>query len=126
MKNARNNELSDRRSAAAEAKAALLNAYRNAKDSAEPTRLAKQAERQAIAAAREERRAQRERIKLEELERAQAAEAERQAAAEAAARADADAREAADKDRIARVIADEAARKAERDLRYANRKARKS
>lgn len=52
MKNARNNELSDRRSAAAEAKAALLNAYRNAKDSAEPTRLAKQAERQAIAAAR--------------------------------------------------------------------------
>jgi hypothetical protein len=74
LKNARNNELSDRRSAAAEAKAALLNAYRTAKDTAEPTRLAKQAERQAIAAAREERRAARERLKLEELERAKAAE----------------------------------------------------
>ncbi|MBP2448422.1 DUF6481 family protein [Rhizobium leguminosarum] len=126
MKHAKNNELSDRRSAAAEAKAALLNAYRTAKDTAEPTRLAKQAERQAVAVAREERRAERERAKREELERAQAAEAERQAAAEAEARADAEAREAADKDRIARVIADEAARKAARDLRYANRKARKS
>ncbi|MBB2750164.1 UNVERIFIED_ORG: FKBP-type peptidyl-prolyl cis-trans isomerase [Rhizobium aethiopicum] len=126
MKNARNNELSDRRGAAAEAKAALLNAYRDAKDKAEPTRLAKQAERQAVAAAREERRAERERVKREERAQAEAAEAERQAAAEAEARADAEAREAADKDRIARVIADEAARKAARDLRYANRKARKS
>ncbi|UES42196.1 hypothetical protein [Roseibium aggregatum] len=42
----------------------------------------------------------------------------------AAARAEIDARELADKTRIERVLQDEAARKAERDRRYANRKAR--
>ncbi len=124
MKNNKANELHDRRSAAADAKASLLQAYRAAKEAAEPTRLAKQAERMAIATAREERRAERERLKREEQERVEAEAAERLAAAEAAARAEVEAREAADKNRIARVIEDEAARKAERDRRYANRKAR--
>ncbi|MBP1874144.1 hypothetical protein LPJGGPFB_03266 [Ensifer adhaerens] len=124
MRNIRNSELTDRRSAANDAKAALLQAYRAAKEAAEPTQLARQAERQAVAAAREERRINRERVKTEERERAQAEAAEREAAIAAAATAEAEAREAADKNRISRVIEDEAARKAERDRRYANRKAR--
>ena len=43
---------------------------------------------------------------------------------EAEAKAEATAREQAERDRIARVVADEAERKAERDRRYAARKAR--
>ncbi len=122
----RNNDLSDRRSSAADAKAALLQAYRAAKAAAEPTHLARQAERVAIAAAREERRAERERVKIEERERIRAESEEREAAIAAAARAEIDAREAAEKNRISRVLEDEAARKAERDRRYANRKARQA
>ncbi|MCJ8056961.1 DUF6481 family protein [Shinella curvata] len=123
MKHARNNDLSDRRSAAAEAKSALLNAFRTARTTDEPTRLARQAERATITAAREERRLKRERMKRDEAER-QAA--ERQAAAAAALRAETEALEVAERNRIARVIDDEAARKAERDRRYANRKARRA
>ncbi|KAA0683267.1 hypothetical protein DTW90_36545 [Neorhizobium sp. P12A] len=126
MKNARNNELSDRRTASADAKTALLNAYRTAKTAAEPTNLARQAERMAIAGAREERRLERERVKLEESERLVAEAAEQQAAMAAAARAETEARDAREKNRIARVVEDEAARKAERDRRYANRKARQA
>ena len=126
MRHARNNDLSDRRKAAADAKSALLNAYRTAKETAEPQLAAKQAERQAIAAAREERRAERERLKTAEEARVRAEAAELQAASDAAARAELEAREMADKERIARVIEDEAARKAKRDQRYAARKARQS
>lgn len=126
MRNIRNNEVSERRGSAADAKAALLQAYRAAKAAAEPTQLARQAERVAIAAAREERRAERERVKTEERERIRAEAEEREAAIAAAARAEIDAREAAEKNRISRVLEDEAARKAERDRRYANRKARQA
>lgn len=126
MRNIRNNEVSERRGSAADAKAALLEAYRAAKAAAEPTQLARQAERVAIAAAREERRAERERVKTEERERIRAEAEEREAAIAAAARAEIDAREAAEKNRISRVLEDEAARKAERDRRYANRKARQA
>lgn len=124
MKNARNNEVADRRSSSAEAKAALLNAYRAAKTAAEPARIARQAERTAISNAREERRVERERVKLEEQKRIEIEAAERQAAAEAVIAAETEARERAEKARIARVVNDEALRKAERDRRYANRKAR--
>jgi hypothetical protein len=126
LKNARNNELSDRRTASADAKTALLNAYRTAKTAAELTNLARQAERMAIAGAREERRLERERVKLEESERLVTEAAEQQAAMAAAARAETEARDAREKNRIARVVEDEAARKAERDRRYANRKARQA
>jgi hypothetical protein len=122
LKNARDNELSDRRTAAAEAKTALLNAYRTAKTAIEPARLARQAERMAIAAARDERRLERERVKIEERERLPAETAERQTAA----RTDPEARETAETNRIARGIEDEAARKAERDRRYTNRKTRQA
>ena len=124
MMNARKNDLTDRRAAASEAKSALLKSFRTARIAAEPARLAKQAERMAVTAARQERRLERERLKRVEVERRIAEACERQAAADAAARAETDLRETAEKHRIARVIEDEAARKAERDRRYANRKAR--
>lgn len=124
MRNIRNNELSERRSTAGDAKAALLQAYRAAQQAAAPTREAKQAERLAVAEAREARRAEREQAKLEEKNRIAAETLAREAALLAAETADADARELADKNRIARVLEDEATRKAERDQRYANRKAR--
>lgn len=124
MKNIRDNDLSERRKAAAEAKATLLRNYRVAKEAAEPTRLARQEERMAAAKVREELRAARERAKLEEQQRVQAEIVERQAAADAVAAAEVAAREAAENKRISRVVEDEAARKAERDRRYANRKAR--
>ncbi|WP_337183751.1 DUF6481 family protein [Shinella sp.] len=126
MKNARDNQLSDRRAASADAKSALLNAYRAAQVAAAPTRAARQAERALISAAREERRLERERAKTEERTRIEAEAAELQAAAHAAALAETQAREGAEKARLARVIEDEAARKAARDLRYANRKARQA
>ena len=130
MRNAKTNDLADRRTAAADAKAALLRSYQAKKEAAEPTRLERQAERLAVATAREERHQERDRLKLEELarqkeqERIQAEAAEYQNAANVAARAQAEAREKTD-NMIARVISDEAARKAQRDQRYANRKARK-
>lgn len=126
MKNARNNELSSRRAASADAKTALLNAYRTAKTAAEPTNLARQAERMAIAGAREERRLERERVKFAESERLVTDAAEELKAAAAEARAETEAREVREKNRIARVTAEEAARKAERDRRYATRKARQA
>lgn len=130
MRNAKTNDLADRRTAAADAKAALLRGYQATKDAAEPTRLARQAERLAIATAREERHRERDRLKQEELarqkeqERIQAEAAEYQNAANVEARARAEAQEKTD-NMIARVFSDEAARKAERDRRYAERKARK-
>ena len=126
MRALKNQDLNDRRSAASDAKAAQLQAYRAAIEAAAPTREARQAERLEIAEARDARRAERERVKLEEQNRIAAEAAEREAAIAAAARAEAEARELANKTRIARVLEDEAARKAERDRRYANRKARRA
>lgn len=129
MRTSKSNDLADRRSAAADAKAARLQAYRATRDAAEPTRLARQEELLAIAAARDERREERDRLKTEARERQQEqdrVETEAAAyleAANVAARAEVEAREKADS-MIARVIKDEASRKADRDRRYANRKAR--
>ena len=67
--NARKNDLTDRRAAASEAKSALLKSFRTARIAAEPARLAKQAERMAVTAARQERRLERERLKRVEVER---------------------------------------------------------
>lgn len=110
----------------ADAKAALLEAYKAAKAAAEPDREAKQAERLELAAERDARRAEREQAKLAEKARVEAETIEREAAIASALRAEADARDLADKNRIARVIADEAERKAERDRRYADRKTRQA
>jgi hypothetical protein len=102
LKNARNNELSDRRAAAAGAKTALMDAYRSAKTEAEPTTMARRAERMAIAAAREERRLERERVKLAEPERLATEVAEKLEAVTA----EAEARDTREKSLIARVIED--------------------
>jgi hypothetical protein len=122
----RNNELADRRSAAADAKASLLQAYRAAKTAAEPSRLARQAERVLLVEAREARRVERDRLKLVERTRLEAEAANEQVVAEAAAVAEIEARKSAEDMRLARIVEEEAARKAERDRRYANRKARQA
>lgn len=126
MKTSRNSELTDRRAASNDAKISLLNAYRTAQTAAEPSKVARLAERTAIAFAREERRVERERLRHEERTRVEAHAEEQRAAAEAEVLAETKAREGAEKARIARVIEDETARKAERDRRYASRKARQA
>lgn len=129
MINTRTNDLSDRRSAAANAKAALLQSYRATREAAEPTRIARQEERRALAKARDERNAERDRTRHEErqkqleLKRLEAETARQLAAADAAATIELARHETSGTPAV-RVIKDEAARKAERDLRYANRKAR--
>lgn len=129
MINTRTNDLSDRRSAAANAKAALLQSYRATREAAEPTRIARQEERLALAKARDERNTERDRTRHEErqkqleLKRLEAETARQLAAADAAATVERARRETSGTPAM-RVNKDEAARKAERDLRYANRKAR--
>lgn len=126
MKSQKNNQFADRRSDAAAAKATLLNAYNAAKTAAEPSRLAKQAERISLVEAREARRIERDRLKLEERIRLEVEASADQAAVQAATAMEITALEMEQSARIARVIEDEAARKAERDRRYAQRKARKA
>lgn len=123
------NDLTDRRTAAADARAALLQSFRANMTSADPTRLARQEERRQVAAARDARHAERDRLKrakhAQDQQRINSEAAERQAAVDAVAQAERARRESVDS-LIARVVKDEALRKAERDLRYANRKARQS
>jgi hypothetical protein len=129
LKTMKMNDFADRRSSAVDAKAALLNAYRAEMNAAEPTRIARQQERVALATARNARRNERDRLKAEALELHQA---EERRVAEAAAYLDsanvvARAKIAAEQktdNMIARVVSDEATRKADRDRRYADRKAR--
>ena len=122
MKKPKVNEFVDRRTAAADARNVLINAYRAARIADDPAKTAKREERAAIASAREARQLERERLK-EERHRLATEAADRQTAA---ALAEIEARGATDKARIARLINDEAERKAERDRRYANRKARQA
>lgn len=86
----------------------------------------KLAAREAASRARDARRAEREALKTAENERILAEAAASAAAAEAEQRAEAEARQAEIANRVSRVVADEAARKAERDRRYAARKARRA
>lgn len=125
MRNIKKTDLSERRSTATEAKAALLHAYLAAQKAAEPHREARQQERIQIAEAREARQAAREQARLDEQARLQAEAQEREAALAAAAAAEAAAREQLHDKRIARVLDDEAMRNAMRDQRYAARKARR-
>lgn len=129
MTSLKTNDFIDRRSSAMAAKAEILKAYRDKMDEDEPGRVARQEERAAIAAARDERHKERDRLKAEaqELhkaeERRKAEEAAYLDAANVAARAKVEAEQKSN-NMIARVIKDEAERKADRDTRYANRKAR--
>ena len=124
MRTPKKTELSERRSTAMDAKVALLQAYRAAKEAAEPLREAREQERIELARAREARQAARDQAKREEQARLEAETREREAAIAKAATAEADARERAQDQRIARVLDDEAMRKAMRDQRYAARKLR--
>jgi membrane protein involved in colicin uptake len=115
---AKRNDLNDRREAAENARKAMLERFKARPPADDPNVLAKQAERIAIAEAREKRRAEREAIRKAEEERLAA----EKLAAELAElqRKEEEARRRAEAEAL--VIA---AQKAARDLRYANRKTKK-
>lgn len=115
---ARRNDFNDRRDDAANARKAMLDRFKARPPANDPGLLAKQAERVAIAEARDKRRAERDAIRKAEEERiaaeklaAELAELQRKEE-ETRRRAEAEA-----------LVA--AAQKAARDLRYANRKSKK-
>lgn len=117
-------EYADRKSDAANAKAALLEKFRNAVVA--PELSMKLAARAEVARLRDARLARREAEKRAEKEIAAAAAAalvEAEVQRQAAAAAIVEANQSAQARRIALVLSDEAARKAARDLRYAKRKA---
>lgn len=127
----REKDIFERRNAANEAKKALLERFKSKPAADDPAVLARQAERKAILEARAIREAEKARLKQERLAREAAEKAAREAEAEAArveaeakAQAEAKIREAEENERIARLLADEAERKAKRDARYAARKQR--
>jgi hypothetical protein len=130
LSNFREKGFAERRSAATDAGAARLAKFRAKSGPDDPAVLAREGERKAIREARKIREAQRAAAKLEQLacegaergEREAALEAERIAAEENKA-AEKAAEGAALAGLAARVIADETARKAARDKRYAARKA---
>ncbi len=124
MKNKEQDDLFERRKRASAAKARLIKQFSEAPKSDDAAVVARTAERAAIAADREKRRAERERLRQEENERQLAEAAALREAAAAEDRAKAEAHEIAERNRIARVIEDQAALKARRDQRYAARKAR--
>ena len=131
MNRLKENGFEERRNSAAKAKMQILKTFKAAPKPDDPIMLAKRAEREAISAAREKRRADREHLKQEAADRqkAEAAallEAEEKAKAEADAKlkSEAEEREASQRRLVNLVISDEAKRKAERDRRYAARKAR--
>jgi len=120
------NGFAERRNAAADAKRQLLTKFASAPKPTDPEMREKLAAREAASRARDARRAEREALKTAENERILAEAAASAAAAEAEQRAEAEARQAEIANRVSRVVADEAARKAERDRRYAARKARRA
>lgn len=127
----REKDIFERRNAANEAKKALLERFKAKPAADDPAVLARQAERRAILEARARRDAEKQKLRQEKLAREAAEKAARKAAEEAArieaeakAAAEAQVREAEENERIARLLSDEAERKAKRDARYAARKAR--
>jgi hypothetical protein len=125
LKNSLRTAFTDRRQDAMEAKKKLLEKMKAAPKADDPEVIAKRAEREAVAKAREERQAERARAKLEEQERKAAQDAADAAAAYEAEHAEAIAREAEEAARAERAVADMAAMKEKRDQRYAARKARR-
>lgn len=114
----------DRRQSADEAKKALLEKFKARPAADDPAVQARAAERKAIAEAREKRETERREQKRLKAEQEARERTEREQAAELAARTEAQAKEQAEQDMVARLLADEAERKAKRDARYAARKAR--
>jgi hypothetical protein len=126
MRKQNHDDLAGRQRSAADAKAALLQSHRAAKEAAEPTRLVRQEERLSVAAAKDRKQAERARLKAEEQERLKA---EAEAAADergivASATGFVEATEKLQYNRTTSEAEDAAVQKAVRDRRYANRKAR--
>jgi hypothetical protein len=115
---AKRNDFNDRRETAQSAKQAMLERFKARPPADDPELLAKQAERAAVAEARQKRRAEREAIRKAEEERIAA----EKLATELAElqRKEEDARRRAEAEAL-----QDAARKAQRDLRYATRKSKK-
>jgi hypothetical protein len=127
----REKDFSERRTAAVEAKKALLERFKAKPAADDPAVIAKQQERQAILAARAIREKEKEKARQEKLAREAAERAERERLAEIArkeaeelARIEAEARAAEELERVARQLNEEAEQKAKRDARYAARKSR--
>ena len=126
-----NSNFADRITSAATAKQALVEKLKSKPAADDPEVLRKQAERQAVVEAREKRLAEKEEAKRAQLAR-EAEERVARETAEAAAEAERQAqlelhKAAAEPPRVqraARILSDEAERKAIRDARYAARKAR--
>lgn len=123
MKQALGHNFADRQKTAAAAKQELLKKFKSAPAPDSPEMIAKRAERVAVAEAREARHAERARLKKEETER-KAAEAKAKAEAEALAKAEEEAAKPTVANLAKKFIATEEERKAERDRKYAARKAR--
>jgi len=128
----REKDIFERRSAASEAKKALLERFKARPDPNDPEVLARRAERQAILEAREQRAREKERLRKEreaveaaERARREAEAAERRRIEEERLAVEAKQREQEEIERIAAELALEAERKAKRDARYAARKSRK-
>jgi hypothetical protein len=106
------------------AKTARLQAFNEAKAAADLTYQTRSAARIALIVARESRQLERETTKLNEIARIADEKAKEALMLENAERAEIEAREIASKARMAHLLGEDAAKKMERDLRYANRKAR--
>ncbi len=117
----KDNLFNERQSASAKAKQALLEKFKAKPAPDDPAVLARAAERQAIAEAREVRAAERRAAKEAEAARLAAEQAQRDI--EAQARAVEEARMAAEQ--AARDLQKKAEQQAARDARYAARKARR-
>jgi cell division protein FtsN len=115
-------EFGDRLSAAASAKKAVLEKFKAKVNVSDPEFVKKQAERLAVAQARDARNAERQASK-EARDAAERAEREAREAAELKAREEREARER--DEAVAWKAAVEEEKKKERDARYAARKARK-
>jgi hypothetical protein len=124
LRHPNDNGFAERRNIAAEARKQMLTKFAAAPKPTDPEMQERLAAREEAARAKEARRAERAALKAAEKERILREAEELKAAAAALETAEADAREAEVNNRISRVVADEAERKAERDRRYAARKAR--
>lgn len=119
MRHPDDNSFAERRKTAENARRELLMKFASAPKATDPAMQERLAAREAVAAARTARRAERDATKAAENERLLSEVATLAEAAEAA-------RQSEINNRIARAAADEIGRKAERDRRYAARKARRS
>lgn len=125
-------DFEERRNTSQAAKLAMIEKFQSSAGEASPAALKRAEERRVIAEnrvirANERKKAKLAAIALQEREAQERAEAERAAEIQkqAALEAEKAARAEAERSLAARVIADEAARKAARDAKYAARKARK-